>query len=177
VAQPIQPIARPGDALNGKWPQPLGQVVHLEMPRLREAVEEWHRSELEADIEEQRRKDQSKQIKRWLKTQGLGQYADGLRHGRYCGPQALAQLKALPRDEVIQFCETVQRNLTGKNEKLAAGSIADDDDELTGQMPREKNRCCRSRRTAAGGTMTAAFLLVVVTTLGMCSSTTLGCAL
>ena len=167
----------PVNACKGNWPQPLGEVVHSGMPRLREEVEEWRRSELELDVEEHRRKDQSRQITRWLETVGLGQYADVLRHGRYCGPQALAQLQALPREELVQFCEvvveTVQCDQTGKGDDLAGGMVSD---ELAGATLRGKPRCCRARRIA-GSTMTGILLLVGVTALGMCSSTTVGCAL
>lgn len=169
VTHTIQSTVGDADALNGSWPAPLDQLVRSEMPWLREAVEEWRRAELELDLEEHRRKDQSNQIKRWLEAVGLGQYADDLCHGRYCGPRALAQLKAHPRDEVIQFCESVQRHQSSsaKTDGLAA-------DDAT---PRGKPRWwCRSRRSA-GGTTTGVLLLIGVTAVGMCSSTTVTCAL
>lgn len=165
MTHPTDSTVSPGDSMNAHWPQPLDKLVLSEMPKLREAVQEWRRNELELRIEKRRRMDQSEKIKRFLAAKGLGQYADVLQHGRYCGPRALAQLQALLPDELIQFCESVdaQHTRTSNN---------DDFDSAASQV---QPRCCRSRRV--GTTAAGILVLILVTIMGMCSSTTLGCAL
>eukprot|EP01045_Picozoa_sp_COSAG04_P010067 COSAG04_NODE_606_length_12113_cov_13.437073_1_plen_220_part_10 len=140
-----RPVATPR-AGSAVLPEPLPELVRTKRPGLRGAVEEWRRSELEMDIEEERRRAESLRVRAWLGSVGLGGHGAALERGRFCGPRCLQQLQQLQDEELKAFCEDVSRQHVSRGDEAA-------------QLRCESARRCKGCRGVVGLAILAALLV------------------